>query len=200
MDLFRAFIYGLMVALAVGPIALLIVHRGLAYGRRRAVLTGIGAALGDFFYAGIAFSVGASLSGWIENGFHLRWPANALLAFIGIRIALGGIKVLRHGFLPNPAETSGSRDILSTFFLTVANPLTVLVFVGFLGQINPADSLLGALGLSLSLFLGSLLVQMVLALASSFFHRLLNTPCAIGSLNAISGLGLLAFGIAEFLG
>ena len=44
MDAMHAFVFGFSLAIAIGPIALLIVHNGVNHGLRMAVLAALGAA------------------------------------------------------------------------------------------------------------------------------------------------------------
>ena len=61
MDAMHAFVFGFSLAIAIGPIALLIVHNGVNHGLRLAVLAALGAASADLIYAGLAFAVGSEV-------------------------------------------------------------------------------------------------------------------------------------------
>jgi threonine/homoserine/homoserine lactone efflux protein len=58
-ELAKSFLFGVTVAAAFGPIALLIVSHGMRDGFKPAAAAGLGAALADLAYAGVAFSLGA---------------------------------------------------------------------------------------------------------------------------------------------
>ena len=60
-ELAKPFLFGVTMASAVGPIALLILSYGLRDGFKPAAAAGLGAALADLTYAGIAFALGSAL-------------------------------------------------------------------------------------------------------------------------------------------
>ncbi len=75
------------------------------------------------------------------------------------------------------------------------NPLTIVAFAGFAGQLPLAGSTLRAVVLALAVFLGSIVVQLFLALTGAQFGRRLTNPSVLRALNAASGIGIIAFGL-----
>ena len=63
----QSFLFGVTLAAAVGPIALLIVNYGISRGFRAAFAAGCGAAVADLLYAMLAFVAGAQLLVWLED-------------------------------------------------------------------------------------------------------------------------------------
>ncbi len=61
-ELAKSFLFGVTMASAVGPIALLILSHGLRDGFKPAAAAGLGAALADLTYASIAFALGRCCS------------------------------------------------------------------------------------------------------------------------------------------
>ena len=59
MNALHAFLFGVSLAIAIGPIALLIIHNGLNHGVSLAVRSGLGAATADLLYSIVAFIIGA---------------------------------------------------------------------------------------------------------------------------------------------
>lgn len=123
-------IIGISASIPLGPIGVLVVQRTLNKGRLSGFISGLGAAFSDTIYAIIA---GFSLSfivGFIES--QLLW-----IQIIGAIILISlGLKI----FYTNPAiqlrrqkkkSTSLIQDFLSTFALTIANPLAVFLFMAF---------------------------------------------------------------------
>jgi threonine/homoserine/homoserine lactone efflux protein len=82
----------------------------------------------------------------------------------------------------------------SVFMLTLANPLTILLFAGFSGQLALAQRWQAAAGYATALFLGSLAVQVVYALLGASLQRIVRDAAAWRLLNAASGIGIAAFG------
>jgi arginine exporter protein ArgO len=83
----------------------------------------------------------------------------------------------------------------STVFLTLTNPMTILMFVGvFAGSgLAAKGSYTLATFLTTGVFLGSALWWFLLSFGASLFRTKVNAP-NLRSLNRISGLILLVFG------
>lgn len=194
----RAFLFGVTLAAAVGPIALLIVNYGLARGFRTAFAAGCGAAVADLLYALLAFIAGAQVVAWLadrQGGFR---------RLSGLALVLLGLWMLWRSWARKNAATPGAsvptqgtdapRPFLTTLLLTIVNPLTVLVFVGFAGQLPLGGSLRAAAALALAVFAGSLMVQTVFALGGAALARALSDSRWRRLLNGLSGLAIVAFG------
>lgn len=65
MEVMKAFIFGFILSLSIGPIAILVLNNGIQHGYTVAVRSAIGAALADYCYALISFIVGT----WIITSF-----------------------------------------------------------------------------------------------------------------------------------
>lgn len=184
------------VAAAVGPIALLIVNIGLRNGPGPGLRAALGAAFADLLYAVVALTAGgAALALLSGREAIVRVVASAVV------IGLGAWMVRRAA---REDYSSGKtpavrRPLLGTFALTVVNPLTILVFFGFLPHL-PADPDFSQVVLaSGSLFAGSLFIQTVFALGGAALGRLVSDPRWIRRLNLASGMGIVAFGVAGLL-
>lgn len=195
----QSFLFGLTLAAAVGPIALLIVNYGLSQGFRAAFAAGCGAAVADLLYAMLAFIAGSQIVAWLaerQDGFR---------RISGLALVLLGLWMLWRSWAPRDADkpvaavatpgTDAQRPFLTTLLLTVVNPLTVLVFVGFAGQLPLGGSLRAAVALALAVFAGSLMVQTVFALGGAALARVLSNSRWQRLLNGLSGLAIVAFGI-----
>lgn len=195
--LLRALVFGATLAVAVGPIAVLIVQCGLTRGFGSAARCGLGAGLADLTYALIAFTVGPAISGLLAaHRRELEIVASLVLVGFGLWMiwnALRARKTAGEGEV-KPVETR--REIATTFLLTIVNPLTVLAFVSFSAQLGLDPSWRQAIGLSLALFLGSLSIQLALALAGSHLSRVVTDPRWVLGLNVASGLGIVLFGVS----
>lgn len=185
------------VAAAVGPIALLIVNIGLRDGPGPGLRAALGAALADLIYAVTALTAGGAALALLSG-------REAILRLVASVVVIGlGAWMVRRAAREDPsrggAAPAVSRPLLGTFVLTVVNPLTILVFIGFLPHL-PADPDAGEVVLaSGSLFAGSLFIQTVFALGGAGLGRVLADPVWIRRLNIASGLGVVAFGVAGLL-
>lgn len=191
MLILEAFLFGLTIAAAVGPIAILVMNYGLRLGPSAGLRAGAGAALADFLYAVAALAVGAAVAAAI--GPHRRtFEIVAAVALMGFAawMAWGVLRKAK----PSQAKPTAPRPFLTTFALTVVNPLTVILFLGFTGRVPAGTSLPTQAAVAVVLALGSLIVQSAFALGGAGLGRVLTDPRWISRLNLVSAAGIAAFG------
>jgi len=197
MNALHALVFGFTLAIAIGPIALLIIHNGINHGLLVAVRSGVGAAAADLVYSLLAFAVGSSVMAALTSHAQLIRVVSALL-LIGIGAWLAW-EALHSRARQQTGATSGNRGFApgfwTTFGLTLANPLTLVIFIGFAGQLSPGGDSLEAFYYSVCIFLGSLIVQMGLALLGASIGKWLANPRVIAVLNFGSGAAIVAFGL-----
>ena len=98
--------------------------------------------------------------------------------------------------MPGADDTGGQAPgLLRLYLLTLANPLTILLFIGFSGQMTVAGGVAGIAAGALFLFLGSLIVQASYATLGALLQRWLTSPRLVRAFNTASGLGVAAFGV-----
>ncbi|WP_068691580.1 LysE family translocator [Culturomica massiliensis] len=127
--IFRGMLIGLMVSVPLGPMGVLIIQKTLHKGALSGFIAGMGAACADLFYATVA-------------AFGLGFVINTIKTHEVILQIVGGIFLLIMGlniYFANPLKQIKARrrvtkkgllgDFLSLFFLTVSNPVTVVVFM-----------------------------------------------------------------------
>jgi threonine/homoserine/homoserine lactone efflux protein len=112
-------------------------------------------------------------------------------------------------FISKPAEQGAFvernslwSDYLSTFFLTLTNPMTILFFIAVfagLGVLSASDHYLSAGILVLGVFIGSAMWWLVLSGFTGILKGLFNVR-RLQWLNRISGLIIIGFGLLAFLG
>lgn len=203
MDSLKAFVFGLTLAIAVGPIAILIINRGMVFGFKSGLMSGMGAALADLTYALLAFTAGSIIVGYLHlNHVYFSWIASATLVFFGGWMLAGSFKISA-GPVANKTSETKNKDLgylTSTYLLTVVNPLTVIAFVGFSGQlVNPDFAFWQVLTMSIAIFLGSLIIQTVLATLGASLGKYVQNPRTIQVLNTISSLSIIVFGLLGIL-
>lgn len=187
----QGLILGFSIAAPVGPIGVLCIRRTLANGRLTGFLSGLGAATADMLYGAVAaFGLSAIMELLLGFQFWLRAIGGLFLLYLGLRT-----------FLAQPAsESAPSRGqgmlgaYLSTFLLTVTNPMTILAFLGMFSAILPADSSSSPLFLVLGVFLGSafwwLTLSGLVGLAREGF-----TPEWMRWVNRLSGAIIIGFAV-----
>jgi threonine/homoserine/homoserine lactone efflux protein len=194
-NILKGFLIGISIAAPVGPIGVLCIRRTLADGRLAGLATGLGAATADAVYGAIAaFGLAIITSFLVEQQIWLRLFGGLFLCYLGVRT-----------FLAKPAEKAAEaseggliRAYLSTFVLTLTNPLTILSFAAiFAGISSSMESAIftGGLSLVLGVFLGSVAWWLFLSGLVSLFRSRFD-QLAMVWVNRISGAIILAFGVA----
>jgi threonine/homoserine/homoserine lactone efflux protein len=189
------FLFGVTAAAAIGPIALLILNTGIRFGVSAGVRSAMGAAVGDLLYAVGATLAGAALIQLISEHAHtLRLVAALVLIVVGAYLLYGAFRASTAAEKTPQSE----RPFLTTLALTIVNPLTLIVFSGFVMQLN-ADTLTESAVVVVSIFVGSAVVQLVLGLGGAGLSKVLANPNAIRLLNIASGAGIALFGVVGLL-
>lgn len=193
----KSLAFGIFIAASIGPIALLIIGTAANRGLWPGSLAGLGAALADLVYAFLAFSAGALLLPMLAT-WTVAIRAGSALVLIVLAVAMirreFAVAALAPGVPPRPAGS-----LLTTFLLTLVNPLTLVMFAGFTPQLPLAGSLTTAAWLALGLFCGSLLTQLALAIAGSLLGVVLPGRRWRRAINLAGAAGILAFGLAGLL-
>ena len=195
----KGLIIGLSIAVPVGPIGILCIRRTLVQGRITGFLSGLGAAMADALYGAMA-------------GFRLTFLSNFLISQrIWLNLIGGGLLCILGAkiFLSKPAEQGASVEgdslwnaYLSTFFLTLTNPMTILFFAAVfagLGVVSASDHYVSAGILVLGVFVGSVMWWFILSGFTGILQGLFNF-IRLQWLNRISGLIIIGFGVLAFLG
>jgi threonine/homoserine/homoserine lactone efflux protein len=193
--LLRGFALGFAVAAAPGPISFLCLRRTLLRGRLYGLVSGLGVATADGFYAAVASLGVAALAASIASGRRpLAVIGGAVLIVFGARILLERRQELREA--PATTGTGLAWAYVSTLGLTITNPATIISFAALAatlglgtgaGLVQPAVLVGGVL-------LGSAAWWCVLAVAASLLRTRL-TPAVIRGVSALSGLAIAVLGM-----
>lgn len=189
----RGLVIGFSIAAPVGPIGVLCIRRTLADGLAIGLAVGLGAAVADAMYGAVAgFGLTAVSALLVRRQDVLRAVGGLFLCYLGARTVLAAPA-------DRAARATGGGILgafSATLALTLANPATILSFVAvFAGFGVAAARWRDATVLVAGVFLGSALWWLMLggtvaALRSRFDQR------ALRWVNRLSGLVLLAFGVA----
>ncbi len=192
----KGFAIGFLVAAPVGPIGILCIKRSLTKGRSSGLITGMGAATADTLYGCIA-------------AFGMTAVSNLLLTYKDIFQSIGIFFLLYLGIKSFFKESNGTtiaidrdnelfKDYISTFFLTVTSPATILSFIAIFAGIGilPKDTFT-AFSLVSGVFLGSSFWWLFLSLiASKVGNKIGNKQLTL--INKISGIVLILFSTLFF--
>jgi threonine/homoserine/homoserine lactone efflux protein len=192
--LIKGCILGFSIAAPVGPIGVLCIQRTISHGKMSGLLTGLGAATADGFYGAVAAFGLTIVSNFLVGQQYL------LALFGGIFLLYLGIKT----FNSQPAEkvvTQKHRglisDYVSTVFLTLTNPMTILSFVAVfagLGLGNTNGDVQSAILLVAGVTLGSAAWWILLTGGVGFLRTRTNSSM-LKIVNNISGLVMIIFAL-----
>ncbi|MCX6148239.1 MAG: LysE family transporter [Candidatus Kapabacteria bacterium] len=192
--LIKGLIIGFSVAAPVGAIGVLTIKRTLTEGRISGLVTGMGAAMADTVYGIIAgFGLTAISSFLLTQEFWMKLIGGLFLLFLGIK-----------SFLTKPPSKAANVDskglfnnFISTFFLTITNPTTILSFLAIfagLGLGTTKTDYSSSMTLVIGVFIGSALWWLILCSIVSFFQSKI-TPDKLIWINRLSGLIIISFGL-----
>jgi threonine/homoserine/homoserine lactone efflux protein len=201
MDILKAFLFGFTLAISVGPIAILIINQSINFGLLNGVKCGMGAALADYFYAFVSFIGGHLIFNLLQNHKNVITLVSSLvLIAFGLWMVYQAWRKLKNVEMQSRISSTvlSTRPFATTFALTIVNPLTVVVFMGLSGQYQNLTMTKVAL-VATAVFLGSLVVQLLLALFGSQMAILLKNNKVLVYMNIISGLAIMGFGVMKFL-
>lgn len=195
MDILKAAIFGMTVAMAVGPIALMIVNTGVKHGFYKATRPALGAALADYIYAVLAFSFGAVIVTLLmPYQFMFALVSSLVLMLFGLYIFVPAFKHRKKSV--EALKTKGQFfGVRATFLLTLSNPLTIAVYTSFVGQIQGQISVMEIVILSATIFASSFAVQLIFASFGAFVGNVIKNPLIIHGLQMVSGLFIFLFGL-----
>lgn len=193
--LLRGFALGFAVAASPGPIFFLCLRRTLLRGRVYGLVSGLGVATADAFYAAVASLGLAAVTTAVASGRRpLAVIGGAALIAIGVRI------LLQRRQEPNAAATTAGAGLgwayLSTLGLTITNPATILSFAALAATLglSAGSGIVKPAALVGGVLLGSATWWCVLSLgASSLRGRL--SPAVIGAISTFSGLAIAILGM-----
>jgi threonine/homoserine/homoserine lactone efflux protein len=195
LDIFiQGIIIGLTLAMPVGPISLVCIHRSISDGRFHGIFSGFGVATADSFYAAVAV-LGLTIVSGVVLSYQgiFRCLAALILIIIGIRVFMSVPDPLDR----SPEHESYHKDYLSLLVVALANPLTLIFYAAILpgfgivvqnsGPVSAAEFIAGV-------FSGSAAWWIILC-GSLGSVRSSITSSHLRLLNRISGLMITCFGI-----
>lgn len=194
--LLKGVVIGIIIAVPVGPVGIMCLRRTILEGKLAGFISGLGAATADAMFGFIA-AFGLTFISDLLIGYHqwLRIAGGLYLLYIGGRALLTAPEV-KTG--TEPDAESLLRDFLSSFALTLTNPITILVFLGIFSAIGLSGeraTLSRAAILVLGVWLGSLLWWLALSFGLGSLFRSFE-PRHLRWINRGSGTILLLSGAA----
>ena len=186
-----------MIAMPVGPVNILCIHRTIEGGWKSGVISGLGAAVADMFYGAVAgFSITLVVQFLVREQFWIRLFGGILLVVIGISYFFKRPKPLD---ALNQDHGSSYSDMRSSFLLPLTNPTTVLSFLALLAALGMGSQRQWWLTVFLvcGIFCGSMVWWIALGSFVNYFRDRFSDRTMLW-MNRIAGVAIGGFGIAAF--
>ena len=190
----QGMIIGLTLAVPIGPLSLVCIHRSITDGRLHGIISGLGVAAADSFYAAVAILGLTVISGIIlSNQGLFRALAGFILVLIGIHVFFS------HPSGPGSSDRHESyhKDFLSLLTVALANPLTLIFYAAVLPGLGMVVQYTGtaiAASFVAGVFSGSAAWWIVLCGSLGSLRSSLHSGHLL-LINRISGAMVLCFGI-----
>lgn len=198
MEVMKAIIFGLILSLTVGPVAILVLNNGIHHGYAAAIKSAFGAAFAGYCYALISFIASALL---ISNLDHYHYQiillSSWVLIFMGFYMMYSALKNTR--LLARAHQPCQKLDFQTAFSLTLANPIAIIALSAFIGHSAEPLDIHFALQLAGAVFIGSLIMQCILAVSGSVLKDDDDTVTFPFYLQLFGGLAICLFGINNFV-
>ncbi|SRR5579871_5085260 len=190
----KGFAIGFSIAIPVGPMGVLCIHRTLDRGRWVGFLTGLGIATADALYASVAafgitvlLRMAAALQGWTQA------CGGLFLLYLGIRIFLSQPRTGQ-----SEKERQGPLAVFgTTLLLTLSNPPTLFSFMALFATLGEAGQGGGAYSPALlvaGVFTGSAFWWLLLSQGVSLFPLKMGAGLGVW-VNRVSGVVIGGFGV-----
>jgi len=185
---------GFSIAAPIGPIGILCIQRTLNKGQLQGFVSGLGAATADAAYAStVAFGLTAITGYLVAQADWLHIGGAIFLCYLGVKTFL-----TRSIELSQVTPTGGwSSAYVSTFVLTLTNPMTILAFAAIFAGVGLAETTqnyASASLLVLGVFTGSTLWWLVLTSGATLFRHKLDAQ-RLTWINRGTGIIIVTFSL-----
>lgn len=202
--LIQGAVIGFLIALPVGPAAILCIRRTVTVGVVAGIVTGIGATLGDAIFGAIAAFGLTFIAEFIaRHEFWIRAGGGLFLCAMGWSAVTHQPRSIGDPVARDPEHrfVTSLRYAASSFLITAFNPITIMAFGAVFAAQGLSDvgkSAVAALILIGGVSAGALAWWALLCAVAFAFRRSFSTAGLVW-LNRISGGALLLFGVAALV-
>jgi threonine/homoserine/homoserine lactone efflux protein len=197
--------FGIIAAAPIGAVNIICIRRTLHYGPINGFVSGLGAALGDAFFAALVVFGFTSLSDFIRgNSSLLEFSGGVILIGYAIYALVTRPPVRQmemHGACADEDRSTGLIGaMVSTLGLTLINPATFFFFAAVaatLSNLLPSDApLYAAAGMFVAaVLLGSSIWWAIIVGITYFAHQRIGDR-SITVINRVTGILIGLFGVA----
>lgn len=193
-------VIGFLIALPIGPAGILCIQRTITAGTIAGYVTGIGAAIGDAVFGGVA-AFGLSFVAEFISRYEswIRGVGGAILVWLGWSYFRHRPRNIGDPVAADTAHpyVTYARYLSSSFFITIFNPITVMAFGAVFagrGLSNVGGDATSATALIAGVFAGALAWWGCLCLIA-WMARVWFEGGGLVWLNRVSGAALGGFGL-----
>ncbi len=196
----KGIIIGLFISIPLGPIGMLCIQRTLNRGQKYGIATGLGATMSDLVYTMISLFFLSFVTDLIDKQrFVIQFVGSVILIVFGFFIYRSNPSQQ-----PKPNEQvqySLFGDFISSFGLTLSNPLVLFVLIALFAKFgfidNESTLFLSIVGI-VSILLGAFLWWSTLTFLVSRFRVKLNMR-GLKTINVITGLIIIVTGVVGII-
>lgn len=193
---FQGLVIGFTAAVALGPIAMLVIQRTLRRGWAYGAASGAGVALADGVY-GLVGGLGltAVTEALLGHQTALRAVGGGVLVYLGLKTLLSPVEAA--GTAEEKATGGFLGAVASIFLLTLSNPVTILFFAAVYAglSLQGAEPSAGqAAGFSLGVLAGSLVWWLILVSGVEVLRERFKAE-RLTWLNRLTGVVIAGFGV-----
>ncbi|NKX38155.1 LysE family translocator [Tritonibacter mobilis] len=181
-----------------GPTVLLVLSYAISQGKRVAIATAAGVALGDLVAMSASLAgLGALVLASAELFSLLKWVGAAYLIYLGIKLYRSAATASLDP-VEDVADAAAGRVFAHAAAVTALNPKSIVFFIAFVPQfINPQATLLPQFGILIATFVGfAALNALAYALLGDKLRQRIRHPAVMPMLTRLGGGALVAMGVA----
>lgn len=195
LDLWLTFAAATFVVLVIpGPTILLVISYALTQGRRVAVATAMGVAMGDLIVVTTSMAgLGAIMqtSAWAFTA--LKWVGAAYLIYLGIKLLRSPPHL---GDLTTPDQTPAKQIFGHAALVTALNPKGIIFIIAFVPQfLSPELPVLPQFTIMGATFVGfGAINALAYALLADQLRVRIRRPSVLTAINRVGGMALITMG------
>ncbi len=202
LNLWLAFVAASFVLLIIpGPTIFLVLSYAISQGRKVALATAAGVALGDFIAMSVSLlGLGAVVLASATLFVALKWVGAAYLIYLGIRLYRSAAGASLGDLTSNSAlPAHGVFGHAAT--VTALNPKSIVFFIAFVPQfIRPENPILPQLAILIATFVSLAgLNALAYAVLADRMRARIERPSVITNLTRFGGCALIAMGVTTVM-
>jgi len=202
LNLWLAFVAASIALLIIpGPTILLVLSYAISQGRKVALATALGVALGDLIAMSASLlGLGALVLASATLFIALKWVGAAYLIYLGFKLYRNAADASL-GDLTKKSALPASGVFAHAATVTALNPKSIVFFIAFVPQfIRPENPLLPQFAILIATFVSlAALNALAYALLADRMRARIERPKVITTLTRVGGGVLIAMGIATAL-